>query len=151
MRLLIVRHGATANNAEARYTGQSDVPLSPLGERQVEAVARALADVRLDAIISSDLVRARSTAEAIARYHQVPVLLDPDLREIAIGAWEGLTYAEALRRDPSLVAAWQSGRPESLGLPLPVVRLILRFATGWLVRLTAGVRPTLSLMTPFSG
>jgi broad specificity phosphatase PhoE len=114
MRLLIVRHGATANNAEARYTGQSDVPLSPLGTRQVEAVGRALASVRLDAIIASDLVRARSTAEAIARHHQVPIVLDPDLREISIGAWEGLTYAEALRRDPTLVTAWQSGRPESL-------------------------------------
>jgi broad specificity phosphatase PhoE len=119
MRLLMVRHGATANNAAARYTGQSDVPLSPLGERQVEAVARVLADVRLDAIISSDLARARSTAEAIARYHQVLVLLDPDLREIAIGAWEGLTYAEALQRDPELVAAWQSGRPESLRVAPP--------------------------------
>ena len=112
MRLLMMRHGATANNAEARYTGQSDVPLSPLGERQVEALARALADARPDAIVSSDLLRARSTAAAIVRYHKVPVLLDPDLREISMGAWEGLTYAEALGRDPGLVAAWQSGRPE---------------------------------------
>jgi alpha-ribazole phosphatase len=115
----MVRHGATANNAEARYTGQSDVPLCPLGERQAEAVAARLADMRLDAIISSDLVRARSTAEAIARFHQVPVLSDPDLREISIGEWEGLTYAEALQRDPELVAVWQSGGPESLQVAPP--------------------------------
>src|SRR5262245_1233098 len=98
MRLLLARHGATRNNAEARYTGQSDIPLSSLGERQAEALAKRLFFVRLDAIVSSDLARARATAERVARRHTLPIQLDPDLREIALGAWEGSTYEEVLER-----------------------------------------------------
>ncbi|MGZ3679953.1 MAG: histidine phosphatase family protein, partial [Ktedonobacterales bacterium] len=85
MRLLIARHGATPNNAQARYTGQSDIALSALGERQAEALALALADEHFDGIVSSDLRRARATAEAIARYHDLALQMDADLREIAMG------------------------------------------------------------------
>jgi alpha-ribazole phosphatase len=108
MRLLIVRHGATLNNAQARYTGQSDVPLNALGERQAEALGLRLANQRLDAIVSSDLQRARVTAEAIARHHDQPIQFDSDLREISLGEWEGLTYAEVLIRDPDRAAGWQA-------------------------------------------
>ena len=106
MRLLIVRHGATLNNAQARYTGQSDVPLNALGERQAEALGLRLANQRLDAIVSSDLQRARVTAEAIARHHDQPIQFDSDLREISLGEWEGLTFAEVKERDPEGLAAW---------------------------------------------
>ena len=59
MRLMVVvRHGATANNSQQRYTGHSDVPLSPLGLRQAEALAAVLAAETFDLILSSDLVRA---------------------------------------------------------------------------------------------
>ncbi len=119
MRLLLVRHGATENNCKARYTGQSDVPLSPLGMLQAEAVGRSLLGARLDAIVSSDLRRARSTAEAIARHHSVTLIFDQDLREISLGEWEGLTYAEVLRRDPERAADWHSGLPESLAVAPP--------------------------------
>jgi len=108
VRLLLARHGATRNNAEARYTGQSDVSLSPLGERQAEALAERLASVRLEAIVSSDLARARGTAERIAQRHTLPVQLDPNLREIALGAWEGSTYEEVLAREPEHVARWRA-------------------------------------------
>lgn len=90
MRLLLVRHGLTQNNQAGLYTGQADVPLTTLGESQAEAVARYLSDEKLDVIISSDLQRARNTALAIARYHHLPVLEDPALREISMGAWESL-------------------------------------------------------------
>jgi alpha-ribazole phosphatase len=119
MRLLLVRHGATENNAQARYTGQSDVPLSPLGMLQAEAVSRYLMGARLDAIVSSDLRRARSTAEAIACHHSIPLIFDEDLREISLGEWEGLAYAEVLQRDPERAANWHSGRPESLAVAPP--------------------------------
>jgi broad specificity phosphatase PhoE len=119
MRLLLVRHGATENNAQARYTGQSDVPLSPLGMLQAEAVSRYLMGARLDAIVSSDLRRARSTAEAVARHHRITLIFDEDLREISLGEWEGLTYAEVLQRDPERAASWHSGRPESLVVAPP--------------------------------
>jgi alpha-ribazole phosphatase len=108
MHLLIARHGATANNAQARYTGQSDVPLSALGERQAEALARRLSGERFDAMVTSDLRRARSTAEAVARHHTLPLVEDAALREIALGAWEGLTNAEARDRLPEPFAAWEA-------------------------------------------
>jgi probable phosphoglycerate mutase len=108
MRLLLVRHGVTENNIEARFTGQSDVSLSPLGERQAEALGLRLASERLDAVISSDLRRALTTAEAIVRYSRLPMSVDQDLREISLGEWEGLTYAEVLERDPVHAAQWQS-------------------------------------------
>src|SRR5262249_39610682 len=108
MRLLLARHGATRNNAEGRYTGQSDIPLSSLGERQAEALAARLVSARLDAIVSSDLLRARATAERIARHHSLPIQLDPDLREIALGAWEDSTYEEVLAREPERVARWRT-------------------------------------------
>ncbi len=106
MRLVVVRHGATANNLQARYTGQSDVSLSPLGERQAAALGERLRGERFDAIVASDLSRARSTAEAVARYHGQPVLEDAELREISMGAWEGLTHAEAQAHFPEESAAW---------------------------------------------
>ncbi len=94
MRLLIARHGATQHNLDGRLTGQIDAPLSALGERQAEALADRLATWRFDAIIASDLIRAQATAEAIAKYHQTPVLLDEDLREIDMGAWAGRPFVD---------------------------------------------------------
>lgn len=107
MRLVLVRHGATASNVEQRYTGQSDVPLSAVGQRQVEALAQALAADRFDAILSSDLRRAQQTTAAIAGRNDAPVRLDPDLREIAMGAWEGHTHAEITAQHPEELARWQ--------------------------------------------
>lgn len=107
MRLILVRHGATANNAEGRFTGQSDVPLSPLGVRQAEAVAGALATESLDAIVTSDLARARQTAERIAHRTGAPLELDANLREIGMGAWEGLTFADIQRDYPVEWAQWR--------------------------------------------
>lgn len=108
MRLLIVRHGATANNVEGRYTGQSAAPMSAQGERQVAALAERLATYTLDAIITSDLPRALATAHQIAAGHHCDVTLDPDLRELSLGDWEGLSPTEARDRDPAAFRAWQN-------------------------------------------
>lgn len=107
MRLILVRHGETEYNAQRRFTGQSDVPLSTLGRQQSAVVGEWLASERLDTIVSSDLERARLTAEAIANFHEIPVVVDSDLREIAMGEWEGYIYSEILARDAELVAQWQ--------------------------------------------
>ncbi len=104
MRLLLVRHGLTENNIKRQMTGQSDVPLSEVGRRQARAVGKYLAREKLDVIFSSDLQRARDTAREIARYHNLPVLEDPDLREIGMGEWEGLTVEEIQARD---LEAWK--------------------------------------------
>lgn len=93
--LLLVRHGETDWNAERRYQGHADVPLNARGREQAEALAEQLAGEDLDAIYSSDLSRARVTAEVVAARLGIPVVVDPDLREVDVGPVEGLTFEEA--------------------------------------------------------
>lgn len=99
MRLLLVRHGVTQHNINGQFTGQIDAPLTELGKRQVRALGKYLAREKLDVILSSDLQRARETAREIARYHHLPVLEDPDLREISMGKWEGLKPEQIQERN----------------------------------------------------
>ncbi len=112
--LVLIRHGETDWNLEGRYQGQSDVPLNERGVQQAEQVAKRLQGQPLEAIYSSDLSRARQTAEALARMTGAPLHLDPRLREIDQGRWEGMLFedirqrfAEAFerrKRDPLQVA-----------------------------------------------
>jgi probable phosphoglycerate mutase len=92
--LLLVRHGETDWNADGRLQGQTDRPLSDFGRRQARRLADELADEELEAIYSSDLTRARETAEIVGARLGFPVVLDPDLREKDWGTWEGLTVVE---------------------------------------------------------
>jgi glucosyl-3-phosphoglycerate phosphatase len=93
-KLLLVRHGETDWNAEGRLQGQTDRPLSDYGRRQARQLADDLEGADFRAIYSSDLVRARETAEIVGRRLEIPVELDPDLREKDWGTWEGLTAVE---------------------------------------------------------
>jgi broad specificity phosphatase PhoE len=114
MRLIVVRHGATLHNAEARFTGQTDAPLSARGMRQARAVADRLRAVDFTLVVSSDLLRARQTAaEIIAARPTASLRLDADLREIALGSWEGLTYAEARAQQPDVFDAWRRDAMQS--------------------------------------
>ncbi len=88
-RLCLVRHGETDWNLEGRYQGQSDIPLNASGRAQAVALARQLPRQCFSAIFSSDLQRARETAEIVAERLQLPVTLDARLREINQGQWEG--------------------------------------------------------------
>jgi broad specificity phosphatase PhoE len=108
--LLLIRHGQTTWNAERRLQGQQDAPLSPQGLSQAEAVAKRLASVSLDAIVTSDLMRACHTAETINRFHCLPLFGRSDLREVNLGQWEGRTVTE-LEKDASeadLLAKWRT-------------------------------------------
>src|SRR5262245_52639516 len=108
MRLIVVRHGATLHNAEARFTGQANAPLSEYGLTQARALAERLRTMEFSTVVSSDLVRATQTAQEIVAAHPSASLsLDPDLREIALGAWEGLTYADVRDRQPEALADWE--------------------------------------------
>ena len=89
--LYLARHGETDWNRELRIQGSSDIELNDLGRRQAQALAQELEHVDLDAIYSSDLSRARQTAEAVAALHGLEIELDPRLRERSFGSWEGLT------------------------------------------------------------
>jgi probable phosphoglycerate mutase len=91
-RLLLVRHGESTWNADGRWQGQADPPLSELGEQQ--AADAAVHVVPVDAVWSSDLARARRTAEIIAGARGVDVRVDPRLRERDAGEWQGHTRAD---------------------------------------------------------
>jgi broad specificity phosphatase PhoE len=107
IRLLIVRHGESTWNAQSRWQGQADPPLSPLGERQAEEAAERLVELAsINAVWASDLVRARRTAELIASRLGVPrVRAEPRLRERDVGSWSGLTRGEIEERWPGYLAA----------------------------------------------
>ena len=92
--LLLVRHGETDWNADGRLQGQTDRPLSDFGRRQAQQLAEELDGEELEAIYSSDLARARETAEIVGERVGLAVALDPDLREKDWGSWEGLTSVE---------------------------------------------------------
>lgn len=90
-----VRHGESEANAARRFAGRTDSPLTERGWEQAEAVAVALAKVSFDRIVSSPLSRCRDTALVIARRHQLPVDLEPDLVEIDVGERTGSPFDEA--------------------------------------------------------
>ena len=113
MRVLLLRHGRTAWNAERRYQGQADPPLDAVGRRQAVEVAGLVAALRPDVLVSSDAVRARQTAEAISAVAGVAMQLEPRLRERSLGHWEGLTRDEVAERYPDEFADWLAGRDVS--------------------------------------
>jgi len=102
-RLLLIRHGETDWNTEGRYQGQSDVPLNATGREQAQQLAQALRGSALEAIYSSDLLRARETAEALARATGAPLHVDPRLREVGLGEWEGQLFSDIQQRYPDLL------------------------------------------------
>lgn len=113
-RFIVVRHGETYWNLERRHQGHTDSPLTQNGLRQAEAMARRLAGVRVDALLCSDLGRARQTAEAILAQQpaSLPVRYMESLRERNVGIFSGLTPAEATQQYPQQYATYCSGDPD---------------------------------------
>src|SRR5919204_5528893 len=101
--LLLVRHGETDWNVQQRWQGHQDPPLNALGREQARALAEALAGEGIDAVYTSDLRRARETAEIVAARLGVEVRPLPDLREIDVGTWSGLTMDEIRTRWPEAI------------------------------------------------
>lgn len=113
--LVLTRHGFTDHSEPERHLGQRiDVSVNAAGRRQAEALARRLAPVAFDRVISSPLFRARETAELLAR--GVPVEADPRLREMDYGAWEGRTYAQIDEADGAFRRRWEQA-PDALACP----------------------------------
>lgn len=106
-RLFALRHGQTAWNAEHRIQGHADIPLDEIGQRQAARLAQALAGEELAAIYSSDLLRARATADALAAASGLAVQADAALRERAFGRFEGATFTEIEQRWPEEAARWR--------------------------------------------
>jgi len=111
-RVVVWRHGRTTWNAAGRFQGQADPPLDPVGIEQSRRSAGILALDPPELILTSDLVRASSTAEALAQLVDSPVRLEPRLREIDLGSWQGLTRDEVAATYPEQYAKWLAGSPE---------------------------------------
>lgn len=110
-RLILIRHGETAWNAEHRIQGRLDVPLSATGVWQAEQLARALADEPIDAVVASDLARAWLTAAPLAaRLGRAPQP-HAGLRERSFGIFEGHTLEEIAARWPDHFAGWRARDP----------------------------------------
>lgn len=108
--LVVLRHGRTSWNATGRFQGQADIPLDERGMAQAAQAAGVLSELAPSAIYSSDLTRARQTAEPLARSCGLPVVTDQRLREIHVGSWEGLTIDELFSQvDDDLKRAWLAG------------------------------------------
>jgi len=113
-RLIVWRHGRTAWNETRRVQGHTDIDLDEVGAVQAAQSAALLADRRLDLIVSSDLKRAASTAQALSDLTGLPVRLDPRLRERYFGPWQGLTDVEIRERYPEDAGRWLA---DSIGIP----------------------------------
>ena len=98
--VVIIRHGQSQGNAEGRFGGHTDTPLSPRGRRQAQATARALASEKFNAIYSSDLPRAIETATPLAKLTGALLETTEALRERSVGVMEGLTFEEAAEQHP---------------------------------------------------
>ena len=111
MRLIVVRHGVTDWNLAGRLQGRTDIDLNADGVRQIRALGRRLATLRIDRLFASPMRRATRTAMAIGEAHGRPLEVVDDLHEAHMGLWEGLTWDEIRAKYPDQLAARdQAGR-----------------------------------------
>jgi probable phosphoglycerate mutase len=111
-RILAIRHGQTAWNADGRIQGHTDIALDAVGEWQAERLAHALGDADIDVLYSSDLARARQTAAPLAERKGLPARVDPRLRERGFGEFEGLSFKQIEQRWPDQAEAWRRRDPD---------------------------------------
>jgi broad specificity phosphatase PhoE len=112
--LLFIRHAVT--DMAGAFCGHADPPINALGAEQIGGLIASLDAASVDAVYSSDLQRAVSTAHAIAQARSAPLILRSSLREIGFGEWEGLRWSEIERRDPVYARRWVAAFPH---LPAP--------------------------------
>lgn len=109
-RLIFIRHGRTAWNADGLFQGQADIPLDAEGRAQASAMAPVVARLGPEAIVSSPLVRARETADALASATGLDVQTDDRLREINVGTWMGRRLADVAAEVPGMTEDLAAGR-----------------------------------------
>ena len=114
-RIVLWRHGQTDWNIANRFQGHSDIALNEVGIRQAERAAPLLLNLEPSRIISSDLIRARKTAEALAKLSGLEVQIDPDLRETNGGNWEGKTGQQNREEDGERFKQWMFGEDVKAG------------------------------------
>ena len=116
MRIFLVRHGATDWNLARRCQGTTDLELNETGLQQAAAAAHELSREKIEAIYSSPLKRARQTADAVGRFHNLPVTVEESLRELDHGEIEGLTFSEIQATRPDFLRQWRD-RPAEADIP----------------------------------
>jgi alpha-ribazole phosphatase len=112
--LLLIRHAET--DFAGTFCGHSDPPVNERGRSQIERLVLDLQQQKLDAVYSSDLQRALTTAEALAASLAIPLRTSSNLREIGFGDWEGFTWEQTEKTDPAYAQRWVTEFPR---LPAP--------------------------------
>ncbi|MGN1031017.1 MAG: histidine phosphatase family protein, partial [Butyricicoccaceae bacterium] len=102
----LIRHAEAEGNVYRRCHGQYNSLLTPRGLKQAQCLAERMRDVHLDAVYSSDLERARRTAQAVADTHGLPVQTRPGMREIDMGKWEDIPWAGFAKFDKAAYDVW---------------------------------------------
>jgi probable phosphoglycerate mutase len=100
LRFYIVRHGQTEFNIERRLQGRLDSPLTDKGRSDAEALGKYLSNVHFDLVLASPSKRAQTTAQLICQGRDVSIEVEPDMREINLGSWEGMTREEVMGAFP---------------------------------------------------
>lgn len=99
-KLLFIRHGQSMANAQKRFAGHYNIPLTELGEKQAQATAEFIVNnYKVDAVYASDLIRAYETGKAVADKLSLPVITHEGMREINAGEWEARTFDDLLEND----------------------------------------------------
>jgi broad specificity phosphatase PhoE len=108
VQIVLVRHGATDWNLEGRCQGATDRELNAVGIRQAEEIAATLIRESIDAVYSSSLKRAQRTAQFISEPHNLPVVIEEDIRELDHGELEGLTFNQIKESYPDFIRRWRT-------------------------------------------
>jgi len=113
MAYYLIRHGETSWNKDNRIQGWTDISLSEYGLKQASVLALALKHIPIHAVYSSDLLRAYQTAQAYESMSGHKAVLDPMLREIHFGAWEGKTWQEIIDENKDVYASGLYDDPDN--------------------------------------
>ncbi len=122
--LYFIRHAATA--LAGTFCGSTNPPLNEVGQAQLPPLLKLLAGKQIDAVYTSDLLRATQTAAPLAAQHNAPIILRPALRELHFGDWESLTWDQIEQRDKPYATRWVTEFPN---LPTPNGEPIATFRT----------------------
>ena len=107
LRLILVRHGQTAWNAQNRIMGRTDVPLNEKGQQQALVITRALCDQQIDHIFCSPQLRAMETVQPLSQIKKMPIQVDERLSELRFDRWQGKVFDE-IKADPVYIERRQN-------------------------------------------
>ena len=105
-RIYLVRHVQAMGNVRRVFQGHTDEPPSPLGEKQLDYLSEFFRDISLDKVYYSPLIRMARTAQAVAKYHDIPLIPEEGVIEIFAGLFENKTWEELFRDYPDEMSHW---------------------------------------------